>query len=400
MMTQFLQNPIFLTCASDCPRQVLMGFTMYVIGTITFDAVHYALHVCWESNNPYVKKIGFLHQCHHYFFNRRLRFNDKYFWLNTLVEGPLEVASQILGICAGYMFLIKIVYIHPYTYILTVAVAIIRFCIAMLLEKGMDSNHVSYVGFVKKDLNCILVGPEFHALHHLYPNRYFSSFLRLFDWLFGTAYKLEGRRITITGSSGAFGKPLKKLLEEREGVRFVQTLAYGVDFTYSDYTRTIPVLESTDILILCHGSKVKDAMLANCDSFVTLIELFKKHRKSGLQKVNSLPEVWAIGSEIELHPAWGNKELQIYLESKRTFAQYAKAYYYDKNILYRHIVPSAFSSRMGPGLISGKTAVDIAMFFIRRGCQYVPVTYTTLAFWNFFKFLYIVQAKSFKKGGD
>jgi hypothetical protein len=43
---------------------------------------------------------------------------------------------------------------------------------------------------------------------------------------------------------------------------------------------------------------------------------------------------------------------------------------------------------MGPGLISGKMAARIAMFFIRRGARYVPVTYTGIAFINYFKFLF------------
>ena len=56
-------------------------------------------------------------------------------------------------------------------------------------------------------------------------------------------------------------------------------------------------------------------------------------------------------------------------------------------MLYRHIVPSSFTSAMGPGPMSADTAARIALFLIRRGFHYVPVTLTSLAFWNYFRFI-------------
>ncbi len=129
-------------------------------------------------------------------------------------------------------------------------------------------------------------------------------------------------------------------------------------------------------------------MQANCESFVALIERFKaltKHRRFPV-------EVWAVGSEIECHPAFGDPDLKVYLESKRAFARHARRYYRDRDILYRHVVPSAFRSRMGPGLISGRTAAWLALFLIRRGLRYVPVTYTGVALVNYLKFLFRVNA--------
>src|SRR5262249_7329988 len=154
-----------------------------------------------------------------------------------------------------------------------------------------------------------------------------------------------------------------------------------------DYGRLDALLRQSDVLVLCHGSKKDHAMQANCDSFVALIERFK-----ALQRGRRFPvEVWAVGSEIECHGAFGDADLQVYLDSKRAFARHARRYYYDPEILYRHIVPAAFRSRMGPGLMSGRTAARVAFFLIRRGCRYVPVTYTGVALVNFFKFLLWLQ---------
>jgi hypothetical protein len=59
-------------------------------------------------------------------------------------------------------------------------------------------------------------------------------------------------------------------------------------------------------------------------------------------------------------------------------------------MLYRHIVPSAFMSPMGKGLMSGGVAAATAMFFISRGFRYIPVTYTGIAFLNWFRFVWPV----------
>jgi hypothetical protein len=43
-------------------------------------------------------------------------------------------------------------------------------------------------------------------------------------------------------------------------------------------------------------------------------------------------------------------------------------------------------------MMSADTAAAIALFFIRRGFRYVPVTFTGLAFWNYFRFVFLKPA--------
>jgi hypothetical protein len=171
---------------------------------------------------------------------------------------------------------------------------------------------------------------------------------------------------------------------EAEGAAKVTPLKFGADWTYEDYSKLDAVLKETDVLVLAHGAKRERTMEANCDSFVEMIERFRRATAGRRFPV----EVWAVGSEIEAHPHFGIEELKVYSRSKRAYAAHARRYYRERGFLYRHIVPSAFTSPMGPGLISGKTAARIAMFFIRRGARYVPVTYTGIAFVNYFKFLF------------
>ena len=189
---------------------------------------------------------------------------------------------------------------------------------------------------------------------------------------------LAGRRVALTGGSGSFGSAMRELLE-RAGAR-VTPLKFGVDFTYDDYSGTDAALRDADILVLAHGAKGELAMAANCDSFVALIERF---RAMPARPDGATREVWAVGSEIEFHPAFGVPEIQSYARSKRAFARHAAEYVHAPDLVYRHIVPAAFRSRMGPGLMSGRTTARVALWLIRRGWRYVPVTYTGIAFLNY-----------------
>ncbi|UKZ69559.1 uncharacterized protein TrAtP1_010565 [Trichoderma atroviride] len=217
-----------------------------------------------------------------------------------------------------------------------------------------------------------------------------SSTFYLFDWLFGTAYTLKSRRVTLTGASGAFGKALMKELQT-ESVACIQQLKFGVDWTYTDFDAAIPILENTDVLILAHGSKGQDALKANCESAVQFISLFKNHRKSDPSQIDLLPEIWDVGSETELHPSFGIQNLQAYSTSKRAFLPYTRKFYDDDSIIYRHIVPAAFQSTVDSAKLPAEWVARTAMWWIRRGARFIPVTYTGLAYLYYVKFMSLIK---------
>jgi hypothetical protein len=225
------------------------------------------------------------------------------------------------------------------------------------------------------------VNQSYHAMHHIHPHNFFSSFANVFDLVFGTATQIGGRRFLITGAGGAFGGAMKARIERLGGL--VETAKHGVDFSPGEYAGMREKLERADVLILAHGAKSEGCWDANHRTFVDLIELFVDTGRSRLTP----PEVWALGSEAELHGDMGLAELKDYAGSKRAFGRQAISYYRSHDVLYRHIVPSSFSSAMGPGPMSADTAAAIALFLIRRGFHYVPVTLSTLALWNFFRFV-------------
>jgi hypothetical protein len=220
--------------------------------------------------------------------------------------------------------------------------------------------------------------------------------VRFVDWVFGTASTLHGRNILITGSSGALGQALWKELNNEKGTS-VQTLHFGQDWAYDNYNRLEKALRTTDILILAHGSKTTNAFKANCESARIMIETFMRVREPSSSLLR--PEIWYIGSEAELHGAW-TADMEEYTASKRAFASYAREYYDDETFLYRHVVPAAFSSKMGWAVVSPKWVAKVALCFIRRGARYVPVTYTGIAVLNYFRFFFCVKPRREFDRGD
>lgn len=389
-----LALPIHCAILRSFPFTLIIScLWLFLSGTFFFDAVHYLLHKFSKSSSRFLRLIGKLHTVHHFYFNKRLQFNSRYLWHNICIELPLELGCQLFGTWQGWLVLKRFSITDPgalsekVLYGVLIAEVAKVFVVAAL--SGRDSNHKTY-STVPKNPHWLIVGPEYHALHHVDPAAYMSSSFYLFDWLFGTGYTLRSRRVTITGASGAFGQAIKKELQA-ESVACIQELKFGVNWTYNNYDKAIPTLANTDVLILAHGSKGQDALKANCESAVRLVSLFKQYRESKPSQKILLPEVWYIGSEIELHPSWGNRSLQLYSHSKRSFLPYARRLYDDNSVLYRHIVPAAFHSAMGPAMISARWAARTTMWWVRRGARYVPVTYTGIAYLNYFKFIYHVK---------
>ncbi|KAJ6139115.1 hypothetical protein N7471_005601 [Penicillium samsonianum] len=320
-----------------------------------------------------------------------MKFDDKYLWQNLVQALPLELGLQIFGTALGYVFATSVtpighVWITQSHLWSMIGIQIFKTTFVMLAS-GRDSNHLVYKT-APKDPNWIFAGPEYHALHHVYPDRYIGSFIKLFDWVWGTAYSFRGKRFVITGGSGAFGQAIVAELEQ-EGVQSIRCLKFGVDWDHQHFEKATAALSACDVLILAHGTKGQDTVESNCNSAVQLVRLFKQNRS--FNETNpTLPEVWYVGSELELLPSFGNEQLQRYSESKRLFLPHARSFFDNPDILYRHIVPSSFRLPMGPVILPAGWAARCAMCWIRRGARYIPVTYTGIAYLNYFKFMHWV----------
>ena len=353
---------------------VVEAAAAFFISTILFDVVHVVLHRFLKAQSHTLRSIGRLHSAHHRFFSAGLKIQTDWARLNILQHALLEYCIQVIGILlCGFFF--------------SFAAIGLAFLMASVLFAmvcwwgGIDPHHKPYAR-LPAYRGGPFVSANYHALHHVYPNQFFSSYLKLVDYVLGTGLQLAGKRIAMTGASGALGSNMKRLLEA-EGA-FVTALKFNVDYDYLDYDRLKEPLAAADILFLCHGSKLDFAQQANCDSYINIIELFKSIHTPRLLPL----EVWAVGSEIECHPCFGIKKIKIYARSKRNYAKAARCYYRDRGIQYRHMVHSAFTSPMGPGLMSANVAAKITLFMLKRGFRYIPVTYTGFAYLNYLRFMF------------
>ncbi|CAD0082086.1 unnamed protein product, partial [Aureobasidium vineae] len=367
-----------------CSTAVAYFVFYYFCGTLFFDVVHFLFHRCARSRSRALRQISKIHAVHHWYFDRHLKYNSRYKLANALTNLPLELSSQLVGSWLSQKCLSPIIQQDGREFAMTIfhvtmAIEVVRVVVVVVLE-GRDSNHISF-STVPKDKDWLLVGPEYHAL-------------QLFDWAMGTSSTLKNKRIAISGARGAFGAALKKQLES-DGVSVITALQYKVDFDdESVSTGGIRTLANTDILILAHGLRYGDVMKANYETSRRLVEVFAQTRKSRTERRPiELPEVWYTGSESEMHPSWGNESLAAYSVSKRRFLPFAKSLYESETVVYRHIVLAAFSSKMGPAIVSADWAAKCPMWWIRRGFKYVPVTYTGIAYVHFFKFLFGIKAE-------
>jgi hypothetical protein len=351
---------------------LLQAALVFVVSTALFDALHWTLHKWEGSRNSLLRKFSSWHWVHHKFLGLDMQINPAYARANIWFHILPEYLTSMVG---TLVFLL----VFPWQPIAAVAAIRTVMLVMTLREEGLDYNHMS-MDRVGGQQNLLWVGNNYHAMHHVYPHNFFSSFTNVFDLLFGTTCQIEGRRFLVTGASGAFGSAMVEKLTSLGAV--VETAKSGVDFSAGNYAGMREKLERADVLVLAHGAKTDDCWNANNITFRELTELFTEIGKTRLAP----PEVWALGSEVEFHGDMGMDELKAYSASKRAFALRARDYYRSDALIYRHIVPSSFTSAMGKGAMSAAAAVNIALFLIRRGFRYVPVTFTGLALLNYFRF--------------
>jgi len=360
---------------SDIATILFETAILFVVSTILFDVLHYLLHKWQKSRFAILRTFSKWHDYHHKFLDETLTIQKSWNRKNIIFHILPEYLTSIAGVCLGLLIF------SPAVVILNIVLHTIM-VIFRLVDEGMDINHKN-VDRLDARKSMMFVNPSYHFLHHIYPQQYFSSFVGIFDFILGSSCQIKGQKFVVTGASGAFGQAIVEKIKAAGG--HVTTVKYGQDFTYDDYSIFEKLLPETDVLILSHGSKITDAMQANCTSFQKIIDLYIAVTQERLVP----PEVWALGSEIEIHGDFGMDDLKAYSASKKAYAKIAKSYYRSRDVIYRHIVPSAFTSQMGKGLISATCATNWALFYIKRGFYYIPVTYTGLAYLNYFRFRFL-----------
>ena len=354
---------------------LLKSAGLFVVATFVFDAIHFSLHLCLKSRYRWLRRLARPHEAHHAFFDRRLRYHEKVAVPNLVHHVIPEYATQMV-VCG-----LALLALQPVPVIVVMSIFTAIFAGAMVLH-GKDHNHIPFP-IVPVARGTLFVRAPYHAMHHIYPDSYLSSYTTLFDGLMGTACQVKGRRVALTGASGSFGSAIKDLLE-RAGASVVP-LRFGVDWNYEDYSGTDAVLQSADILVLAHGAKGEQAMQANCDSFLALIDRFK-----GLTR-NRPGSSGGLGRRI------GNRVPSLLRRCRFTVIRPLEASLCSgsgqANARPRASLPPcralgvSLAHGTGPDHRTQRRRRMLPFWLIRRGFRYVPVTYTGIAFLNFIPFV-------------
>lgn len=339
--------------------------------TAVFDGLHFLLHRWRGSRWRLLRWAHGLHQVHHDFLDKRMQVN--------LGLRRANITAHILP-----EFAVTVICTLPFLLIFPLAAGLVLFrhcymLVYTLWLEGVDAHHMA-MSRLDGRMPAWKVTQTYHALHHVYPNAYYSSIVKLFDVIFGTAIALPNKTVVITGT-GALARAMGNQLQLAGcWIRY----ASHDEFAYGIGPQLLLDLAHADILVLAHGTRAAGAcQAANADSNKALISAITASHATRLVP----PEVWGIGSEAEL---FGNDE---YAVSKRAFASYAAACFNSKALTYRHIVPGAFHSAMSPWATTAPDAVArTALFWIKRGFRYVPATITPLAFLNWFRFRFLAAA--------
>jgi len=337
--------------------------------TVVFDVVHCALHRFSGSRFGLLRTIGGLHATHHAFLDRELRVHDEYLRANLRRHVIPEYATHISTS-------LVLLWLFPAAIVLPVMAVQTTVFLLILRCGGKDINHRGWkvLPAYRPSWFCL---PAYHALHHIHPDAHMSSWIKLFDHVAGTGLSFTGRRVALTGASSSFGFQLARGLEAG-GAEPIVRFEYGHDFDAQDVSKLEAPLRDVDILVLCHAAS--DTAPRECvEASVAAIELFRD-----VTRERRFPaEVWALAPGA--HRRDGSEH------AWRTFARHARCYWEDERIIYRQLVPGGSSLDAS----SGPRAARIALFWLRRGMNWVPATFGAEALLGFVSFRYRFRSNPF-----
>ena len=186
---------------------LLCGPALWLAGAIFFDFVHWVLHALLRSRYAAARALAWPHAVHHQWIDTDLELQWRLQNRNILCHIVPEYLTQ-LGFTAG----VALVLPWPFAAVLA-ALQTLVFA-GILSQRGLDPNHrpidlldAYRPGFVPL--------PAYHALHHAYPDAYYSSYTKLIDGLVGGCAPLRGRRFRLQASESAFRAALEGELRAR-----------------------------------------------------------------------------------------------------------------------------------------------------------------------------------------
>lgn len=313
---------------------IILGVVIFLLATVIFDLLHYTLHRLQYSQYSLLQTLGGLHQTHHDFLDRNLDIHDDHVASNIRHHVIPEFLTQFL-VTSSFLLVLPAAAVYT-----AWAIELLVFLLILRVQ-GFDVNHrqVDHLYAYRPHYFCL---PEYHFLHHVYPDAYFSSWVKTLDHLLKTGASLKGRRVLVA-------------LEDEKVSELFSDILLGLDA----HIKMLPSgdgpsaewltaqWEHTDILLLGSPSNGDLVRVRN------LISGFTRAEHGGIAP----REIWALSIRSSDHP-----------ESERAFRNwlaFARALYKSRHVNYRHFFCDGPQS-LGPAgirrLVTG----------VRRGYNLVP----------------------------
>lgn len=297
----------------DALLSVLLVLPLWVAGTVVFDTVHWVLHLMLRSRWRVLRALAWPHAVHHAWLDRELRVC----WENQRRNVFCHLVPEYLTQLAWSGVLLLVLPRGPVVLLAALQTGIFLY---LLSQKGLDINHrpIEILDAYRPSAIC---PPAYHALHHVYPNAYFSAYTKLVDWLVGGGAWLAERRYALVGAETELGRALGAALE-RAG-------AAGIAGPEAAARRDL------DVLVLCDPD----------EDTVSRVEAFVAATR-GRQLP---PEVWCVHRRAD-DPA-------------------ARHYVRDVRVSYRAIIVPEPEALDAP---AARRVVRRALFWLRRGMHWIP----------------------------
>lgn len=251
-----------------------------LVGGVVCDGIHAFLHWASHSRSLILRALASLHQSHHDFLDRSLRFHDERLLPNLLMHQLPESLMRGLVLSA----LARLTG-DPVVGSVAVAVVCVEF-VVVAARRGRDHWH-GVVGPLVAPASSAFVDPAYHQMHHVFPDHFLAAHVQVLDRLLGTLLPLEDRVVVVVGGS-LFGHELGLQLA-RGGAR-VRRVAFEPAAGASGDALVVDDahLGAADILIFGHGAE--DRGVASYEALLARAQTL--HAKS----VAPL-EVWTLGSD-------------------------------------------------------------------------------------------------------
>jgi hypothetical protein len=290
---------------------ILLGPLIWLAGGVFFDGVHWVLHRMLRSRSALLRGLARPHGVHHEWIDRNLETHWELRTANVWCHIVPEYGTQLAF--TGLLALVL-----PLPFVVVLAVLQTAMFLFILRSRGRDINHRP-AARIDAHPPGWLTPPAYHALHHAWPDAYFSAYTKVVDRIVGGGSQIAGRRFGWAGPDSALASALRHEIER----------AGGLVSTDPDS------LDAVDVLVLL------DPTLPLATPVEAFIEATRERQLP--------PEVWAL----------------------RASARDAVARHYltDPRVALRTLVAPA-RTPSGP---AGRRAARRALFRIRRDAHFVDL---------------------------